>query len=532
MAGSSTLTETIRLGRIRFSTHLAAWAVLLTGIAALAASAMGRSLSGKHPETDLPAQTLAGIGFAVLGAGLVAAGKLRNRPGLSRRLQALAGWSAMLYSLGLIGASLAETKAGLDPLKLIVFILLGLPLALPSDSALRRHVALGGIFLSLFAGGFVLTAHLYGSPFLYGLPGPWKLYWPSAVMGMLAAYAALGLKPGEGFLAFLAGDGPGSGLARWLLPAGPVLIVALGWVRLLGERMQHYPTGFGLTLFAMVNVAWFIALIGAAATVLNRGERHRLEREERIRAMNQELEAKSRGLEAANRELEAFSYSVSHDLRAPLRHIAGFGAKLEKAAGDGLDEKSRHYLDVILKSTRRMGDLIDDLLQFSRAGRSVMAPVDVRMDGLVEEVLSGLQESEPGREVQVSVGRLPDVEGDPILLRQVWANLLGNAWKYTRRTPHPRIDVTCRDAGAGVSFQVRDNGAGFDMRHADKLFGVFQRLHTESEYEGTGIGLALVRRIIERHGGSVWAEGEPGAGARFGFTLPRRAEGKEPAWSH
>lgn len=528
-----TPTAMARLRRLEMGARLAALAVLAMGLGALAASAAGLPLSGSRREADLAAQTFSGIGFTLLGAGLAGAGFLGKRPGLADPIRVIAGLAAIVYSLALTAASLTGALPGHDPLGLALFALLGFPLAAPSSRPEWGRIALAASVLALFAVGFVLTAHLYGAPFLYGQEGTWRLYWPSALGGLFAAFAALGLKPGKGFLVFLAGDGPGSGLARWLLPAGPVLIVAFGWVRLFGEQRQLYPTGFGLALFAMANVAWFAALIGMAAAFLNRGDRLRLAREERIRAMNQELEAKTRGLEAANRELEAFSYSVSHDLRAPLRHIAGFGAKLEQAAGDALDAKSRHYLEVIGQSTRRMGDLIDDLLQFSRAGRSALAPACIRMESLVEEVVAGLRESEPGRAVEISVGRLPEVEGDPILLRQVWANLLGNAWKYTRRTQAPRIDITCRPAeDAGFSFQVRDNGAGFDMRHADKLFGVFQRLHAESDYEGTGIGLALVRRIVERHGGQVWADGAPGQGARFGFSLPRHPNGKEPAWSH
>ena len=243
--------------------------------------------------------------------------------------------------------------------------------------------------------------------------------------------------------------------------------------------------------------------------------------EDEILRLNGEAEVRLEELTALNREIEAFSYSVSHDLRAPLRHVNGFVDLLMARSKDQLDEKSQRYLTVIADGAKQMGRLIDDLLSFSRMSRSEMAQTTVPLDALVREVLPEVQRDAQGREIEWSLGRLPEVKGDRAMLRIVITNLLSNAVKYTRATPHARIEVGARpgENGEAVLF-VKDNGVGFDMKYADKLFGVFQRLHRAEEFEGTGIGLATVRRIIYRHGGKTWAEGAPGQGATFYVTIP------------
>jgi PAS domain S-box-containing protein len=238
-------------------------------------------------------------------------------------------------------------------------------------------------------------------------------------------------------------------------------------------------------------------------------------------AHSRELGAANQQLRALNEELEAFSYSVSHDLRAPLRHIAGFAEMLSSHAAETLDDKGRRYLKTINDSAARMGTLIDDLLLFSRMGRSEIRRQKVPLGEIVADVREGLKHEENGRVVHWDVSPLPEVECDVPMLRQVFANLLGNAVKYTRKQPEARISITAQLEGTKqVEITIRDNGAGFDMKYAPKLFGVFQRLHSASEFEGTGVGLAIVRRIIQRHGGRIWAESAPGAGATFYFTLP------------
>jgi signal transduction histidine kinase len=235
-----------------------------------------------------------------------------------------------------------------------------------------------------------------------------------------------------------------------------------------------------------------------------------------------ELQRRGELLEAANKELEAFSYSVSHDLRAPLRHIDGYAALLRKAVDDSLNEKAARYLQTISDAARQMGQLIDDLLVFSRMGRQDMLQTAVNMDQLIKSILSDLRLDLHGRQISWTIASLPEVKGDPSMLRQVFMNLLTNALKFTstRATASIAIGVDAHSSDEIVLY-VRDNGVGFDMQYAPKLFGVFQRLHRADEFEGTGIGLANVRRIVHRHGGRTWADGVPDKGATFYVALPR-----------
>jgi PAS domain S-box-containing protein len=253
--------------------------------------------------------------------------------------------------------------------------------------------------------------------------------------------------------------------------------------------------------------------------------------QQRIQMLNRQLEGKVEQVSEVNRELEAFSYSVSHDLRAPLRHVAGFADKLARHLGDAADEKSRHYLEVIGTSARRMASLIDDLLVYSRLGRSALRLQAVDMQSLVAETRSVLDanyqsdHAGSGHRIEWSVAPLPILVADENMMRQLWLNLLGNAVKYSARREVAVIEVGYQlQADGSHRFSVRDNGAGFDMAYATKLFGVFQRLHKASEYTGTGIGLASVRRVLTRHGGHIWADAAPDMGATFHFVLPPAPE--------
>ena len=253
--------------------------------------------------------------------------------------------------------------------------------------------------------------------------------------------------------------------------------------------------------------------------------------QQRIQVLNRQLEGKVEQISEVNRELEAFSYSVSHDLRAPLRHVAGFADKLSRHLGDAADEKSRHYLEVIGTSARRMASLIDDLLVYSRLGRSALRLQAVDMQSLVAEtraVLDSNYQSDnagSGHRIEWNVSPLPILVADENMMRQLWLNLLGNAVKYSAKREVAVIEVGYQlQPNGNHHFTVRDNGAGFDMAYAAKLFGVFQRLHKASEYTGTGIGLASVRRVLTRHGGHIWADAAPEQGATFHFVLPPALE--------
>lgn len=253
-----------------------------------------------------------------------------------------------------------------------------------------------------------------------------------------------------------------------------------------------------------------------------------------ISELNQQLEGKIVQVSDVNRELEAFSYSVSHDLRAPLRHISGFADKLKQHLGDGADERSRHYIATIDNSAKRMASLIDDLLVYSRLGRSALRLQAVDMQSLVDETRALLDANvaadTPGRRIEWNVAPLPMVISDENMMRQVWLNLMGNAVKYSGPRERTVIDISHRRLDDGRhEFTVKDNGVGFDMQYAGKLFGVFQRMHKATEFQGTGIGLASVQRVLMRHGGQISAESEVDRGSTFRFTLPAMLDNPSPA---
>ncbi len=304
----------------------------------------------------------------------------------------------------------------------------------------------------------------------------------------------------------------------------PVVVRTIPWggdphtpAERAGEAVRLHPRRSFATWRETVrlrSLPWRPADVEAAAELRNAVVGVVLKKAEQLAELNAELER-------SNRELEAFSYSVSHDLRAPLRHVVGYAEMLREDAADSLSEHARRYVATIIESSEYAGILVDKLLAFSRLGRGELQKTRVDMNSLVREVRREVEAAAAGRQIVWRVGDLPVVDADVMMLRSAVRNLLDNAVKYTRGREEAVIEAGSRDEGGELVFFVRDNGVGFDMRYAGKLFGVFQRLHRMEDYEGTGIGLANVRRIVERHGGRAWAEGEEGRGATFYFSLPR-----------
>lgn len=361
---------------------------------------------------------------------------------------------------------------------------------------------------------------------------PWPIERPRLVSGVVIASVFLGLAvfwlPTERsayfeYVTVLLVVGASFLLGqRGATASATILSVVLVWATVAGRgRYAYLPVQQVLMLLNL-----YIISVSLTGIILAAVLQERAESAEEIQKLNQELELRveqrTAALEQANKELEAFSYSVSHDLRAPLRHVSGYASILKEELGNTLGDQGQRYLAIVSQSAARMGSLIDNLLTFSRASRLELGMRTVDMSSLVQEVASELREEVPERRVVLTVGDLPSAVCDRALVRQVLTNLLSNAMKFSAARPVTNICVSCVVEGNEQVYSVTDNGVGFDMCSADRLFGVFQRLHRDGQFEGTGIGLAIVQRIVERHGGHVWAEGHVNQGATFYFTLPIR----------
>ena len=390
---------------------------------------------------------------------------------------------------------------------------LGIAAGVPR-SALARWVADAAVLGAAGLAMFEIVAALFGSdPMLLAV----------ATAGLLFAAAAVLLRRERGLGRLFESPSSGGVLARRLVPAVLIVTLGLAWLIYAGIAAGHYDATLATALGVTVGVAMLTTAVVASARVADRLDIVRRGNEAQIRELVGDVARQSRELARTNAELESFSYSVSHDLRAPIRHIAGFSELLAKLGGHRLDDKSRRYLTMIAESAEQAGKLIDDLLAFSRIGRTALATRDVDAGELVRDAWSKLAPERGDRTVELQVSGLPRVHADLAMLHIVITNLLSNALKYTGPREAAMIEVAGRAEGDEVVISVRDNGVGFDMRYVDKLFGVFQRLHGD-EFEGVGIGLANVKRIVERHGGRVWAEGEVERGACFHIALPRGKE--------
>ena len=294
--------------------------------------------------------------------------------------------------------------------------------------------------------------------------------------------------------------------------------------KLLMERSSKAQAEARATI-AIVTLTSVIGILaaGVAGLVVRRDFLKRSEAEKNIRTLNTELEKRTGQLVEANAEMQAFSYSVSHDLRSPLRAISGYAASLQDTNAERLDAQGKGDLDRVRAACRRMGQIIDDLMALSRVSQTEMSRGRINLSELAQSVVSDLQKGQPDRRVGADIASGMLADADANLVRLALENLIANAWKFTKNTADPKIEIGCIQKDGSLEYYVRDNGAGFDMAYANKLFLPFQRLHDRKEFEGTGIGLATVERIIHRHGGRIWAESEPSRGATFHFTLPPAA---------
>jgi signal transduction histidine kinase len=389
----------------------------------------------------------------------------------------------------------------------------------PHGWRVSEPLGLVAVFTPLLAA----IAYLYTSVSFSATGPPRRLAFHALLLITGLGVGVLFARPDRGLTRLATGDDAAGLMVRRLLPAAVLVPIVLGWAIGEGERAGWPPPPLTLPYYTLALILTLVVIVARTATVLAHTDRRRQQAEDEIRSLNAQLERRvaerTDELSAANRELEAFSYSVSHDLRAPLRAISGFSRMLAEGSQATLGAEGQQHLTRVQNAAHRMGELIDGLLSLSRLTRNHMRRETVDLSALAEAVVLDLRQAEPARAVSVDIQPGLEANADPRLLRTVLENLIGNAWKFTRGRADATITIAADATADGPIYHVRDNGAGFDMAYVSRLFGVFERLHREAEFEGTGIGLATVRRIVERHGGHIWAEAQVGRGATFSFTL-------------
>ncbi|HEY0701281.1 MAG TPA: ATP-binding protein [Candidatus Acidoferrales bacterium] len=473
-------------------------------------------------------------------------------PALRRAGQALAIFGGMLSAVRLSGM-LAGRNPDIDqifyaasvsdlhsPARMaagtaINFILFaGSLLLLDAEGRPARRVS---EFLAFAAGSVSIvaaTGYAYGTQPFNGYVLYHSMSFPTSVCFVILVVALLAARPNRGWVAVCLGSGTGALVARRLAPLAIATPIALGWLRILGQRMGWVDVEGGIALMTAAHVILLTAIVLWTVQMLQDLDDERELARVGLQQSEERFRRRSFELEASNKELEAFAYSVSHDLRSPLRGIDGFSRILLDEFGEQIGETGKRYTTQICASAQHMGEVIDDLLNLSRVTRDPLNRQMIDLTFLAEEIAGQLRAGEPGRLVRFEIGRELRAQGDSRLVRLALENLLGNAWKFTRKRANAVIEFGAAPSNgkngsvngaaaafAGVAtFFVRDNGAGFDPSHASQLFGVFRRLHGSSEFPGTGIGLATVQRIVQRHGGKVWGEGAIEKGATFSFTLP------------
>lgn len=400
------------------------------------------------------------------------------------------------------------------------FVLTGIALMFIHVDIKGRHVLSQYVALPIaFVGLLTVIGYIYDVTAFYGVLSYIPMAIHTAIGFLFISFSILFHKPDKGLMWVFSSDLEGSKAARLLVPVAILIPVFLGYIRLLGQRNGLYSNELGGALLIVTIIVTFISFIWYHSYVLNKRDGLRRSAEVRIGELNEELTQINSQLANVNHELEAFTYSVSHDLRAPLRSVIGFADIIEEDFGHGLDVEVHGLLRNVNRSAKKMNTLIDDLLEFSKLGKAEVTKSKVNVKELVEIVWEDLRNSMP-HSAQLLLKEVHPVYADRSLLQQVMINLISNAIKYSSKKAKPVVKISSEIKGNEIEYIVSDNGAGFDMKYADKLFGVFQRLHKAADFEGTGVGLAIVQRIISRHSGRIWAESTAGEGATFRFTLP------------
>jgi signal transduction histidine kinase len=470
----------------------------------------------------------AAVGFVLAGTSLLL---LRAPVAQPRRMVAiLCGALLLLMASAALGQWVDLTLNGRLPGRMPtataeVFLAFGLALIFIDVSVGRWRPAEFLSFAAALIALLALVAYAFGNLSIFGTATRRPLALHTVLLMVAFSFALLAARPRVGLMSLVTSETVAGLLVRRMLPAVVGIPVIVGWVALEGQRAGLFPPLLTVSYYAVAIILVFATMTWQIAGSLHRIDLQRREAQEQVQQLNAELEQRvadrTAQLERVNSELEAFSYSVSHDLRAPLRHIDGFAQLLLSHSRDTLDETALRHIAVIQEGAQSMGRMIDDLLSLARLDRQDVVWQRVDLNAIAAQVIHELEHDIGSRTIEWTREPLPAVAGDPGLLKLVFVNLLSNAVKYSSKRDVARIAITVRQGEDGTVFAISDNGAGFDQRYQHKLFGVFQRLHRSDEFEGTGIGLATVRRIVHKHGGRIWAEGAVDRGATFFFTLAR-----------
>ncbi|MFN8286743.1 MAG: ATP-binding protein [Chitinophagales bacterium] len=420
---------------------------------------------------------------------------------------------SLLFADKLTVETAGQSRNQMAPNTAFCFLLSSLALLTIHVESFRKIVwsQLFAVLIGL-TGLLSVIGYLYKVTAFYGVMNYIPMALHTALCFLLLSMALLFTNSEKWLMREFTGVWEGSKTARRLIPAAVALPVGLGYLRLQSHWHSLFSTEFGVALLVLSIITVFLLLLWYQAAKLNRRDKRRIEAE-------QQLGERSAQLEAANKELEAFTYSASHDLKAPLRIMSGFANILVQDYGDKVDEDFKKRLSTIAVNASRMNTLIDDLLDFSRIGRADLTKRLVDMNDAVKVVIQELTADNPELRAEIKATKLDPATCDPKLVKQVWVNLISNAVKYSSKNPKPLVEIGALQTDGRPVYYVKDNGAGFDMQYAHKLFNVFNRLHSRTDFEGTGVGLAIAHRIVTRHGGKIWAQGKINEGATFFFTL-------------